>query len=38
VYKKISLQAYVQDNFVNEPASGRQQNDLRIVSGLKYKF
>jgi putative salt-induced outer membrane protein YdiY len=38
VYKKISLQAYLQDNFVNEPAPGRQQNDLRIVSGLKYKF
>jgi putative salt-induced outer membrane protein YdiY len=38
VFKKISLQAYVQDNFVNQPAPGRQQNDLRIVSGLKYKF
>ena len=38
VTKKISLQAYAQDNFVNEPAAGRQQNDLRIVSGLKYKF
>jgi putative salt-induced outer membrane protein YdiY len=38
VYKKISLQVYAQDNFVNEPAAGRQQNDLRIVSGLKYKF
>ena len=38
VSKKISLQAFVQDNFVNEPALGRQQNDLRIVSGLKYKF
>jgi putative salt-induced outer membrane protein YdiY len=38
VTKKVSLQAYAQDNFVNEPAPGRQQNDLRIVSGLKYKF
>ena len=38
VSKKISLQAYVQDNFINEPAPGRQQNDLQIVSGLKYKF
>jgi putative salt-induced outer membrane protein YdiY len=38
VYKKISLQVYLQDNFVNEPAPERQQNDLRIVSGLKYKF
>lgn len=38
VSKKISLQAYVQDNFINEPAPGRQQNDVQIVSGLKYKF
>jgi putative salt-induced outer membrane protein YdiY len=38
VTKKISLQAYLQDNFVNEPASDRQQNDLKIISGLKYKF
>ena len=38
ISKKISLQACLQDNFVNEPAPGRQQNDLKIVSGLKYKF
>jgi putative salt-induced outer membrane protein YdiY len=38
VTKKVSLQAYVQDNFVNEPAPGRQQNDLKLISGLKYKF
>jgi putative salt-induced outer membrane protein YdiY len=38
VTKTISLQAFLLDNFVNEPASGRQQNDLKIVSGLKYKF
>ena len=38
VSKKVSLQAYAQDNYLNEPAAGRQQNDLRIISGLKYKF
>jgi putative salt-induced outer membrane protein YdiY len=38
VFKKISLQVCLQDNFINEPAPGRQQNDLKIVSGLKYKF
>ena len=38
VTKKISLQAYVQDSYLNEPAPDRQQNDLKIVSGLKYKF
>ena len=38
ISKKVSLQISLQDNFVNEPAPGRQQNDLRIVSGLKYRF
>ena len=36
--KKLSLQTFVVDNFINEPASGRLQNDVKIVSGLKYKF
>jgi putative salt-induced outer membrane protein YdiY len=38
ISKNVSLQTVVQDNFVNEPAPGRHQNDLKIVSGLKYKF
>ena len=38
IYKKISLQAILQDSFVNQPAPGRDQNDLKIISGLKYKF
>jgi putative salt-induced outer membrane protein YdiY len=38
ISKKLSLQACLQDNFINEPAPGRQQNDLKLVSGLKYKF
>lgn len=38
IYKKVSLQAILQDNFVNQPAPGRDQNDLKIISGLKYKF
>jgi len=38
ISKNVSLQTVLQDNFVNEPAPGRQQNDLQIVSGLKYKF
>jgi putative salt-induced outer membrane protein YdiY len=36
--KKLSLQTYVVDNYNNEPAGGRQKNDVKIVSGLKYKF
>ena len=36
--KKLSLQTFVVDNFVNQPAAGRQQNDVKLVSGMKYKF
>lgn len=36
--KKLSLQTFVVDNYINEPAAGRQQNDVKLVSGLKYKF
>jgi putative salt-induced outer membrane protein YdiY len=36
--KKLSLQTFVVDNFNNQPAGGRQKNDVKLVSGLKYKF
>jgi len=36
--KTISLRLSVQDNFVNEPAPGRKDNDVKIISGLVYKF
>lgn len=36
--KKISLRTVLQDNFINVPAPGRQQNDLKLTSGLVYKF
>jgi len=36
--KKLSLQTFVVDNYNNQPAAGRQQNDVKLVSGLKYKF
>lgn len=35
---KFSLQTYLQDNFANQPAAGREKNDLKLVSGIKYKF
>jgi putative salt-induced outer membrane protein len=38
ISKKVSLQAILQDSFVSQPAPGRDQNDLKIISGLKYKF
>jgi putative salt-induced outer membrane protein YdiY len=36
--KKLSLQTFAVDNYNNEPAGGHQKNDVKIVSGLKYKF
>ncbi len=36
--KTLSLRATVQDNFVNQPAAGRRKNDVKIISGLVYKF
>ena len=36
--KKLSLRAYLQDTFDNEPAPGRKQNDLKLVTALAYKF
>jgi putative salt-induced outer membrane protein len=36
--KKLSLQTYLQDTFHSEPVAGRQQNDLKLVAGVKYKF
>lgn len=38
ISKKLSLQTFVVDNYINEPAVGRQKNDIKLVSGLKYKF
>ncbi|MGH7953862.1 MAG: DUF481 domain-containing protein [Limisphaerales bacterium] len=36
--KKLSLQTYVDDNFNNRPAAGRQKNDVKLVSGIVYTF
>jgi len=38
VAKNLSLQAYVDDNFDSEPAAGRKKNDVKLVSGVSYKF
>ncbi len=35
---KLSTRLTIQDNFRNEPAPGRRQNDVRILAGLSYKF
>jgi len=34
----ISLKTYLVDNFNNEPAAGRQKNDVKLISGISYKF
>jgi putative salt-induced outer membrane protein YdiY len=35
---KLSLQTYLDDNFANAPAPGYKDNDLKLVSGLVFKF
>jgi len=34
----ISLKTYLVDNFNNEPAAGREKNDVKLISGISYKF
>jgi len=36
--RKISLRTVLRDNFINLPAPGRKQNDLKLISGVVYKF
>jgi putative salt-induced outer membrane protein YdiY len=36
--KTFSLLTYLQDNYDNEPASGRKNNDLKLVAALGAKF
>ena len=38
ISKRLSLRTVVQDNFANDPAPGRKDNDIKLVSGLAYKF
>lgn len=38
ISKNLSLQAYVDDNYNSEPASGRKKNDVKLVSAIAYSF
>jgi putative salt-induced outer membrane protein YdiY len=38
ITKTLGLQVYLQDNYVNLPAPGLKDNDVRLVSGVAYKF
>lgn len=34
----LSLRAVIQDNYDNQPAIGRDSNDLRLITGVSYSF
>ena len=36
--EKLSLRGVFQDIYDNEPAPGRKQNDMKIITSLAYKF
>jgi putative salt-induced outer membrane protein YdiY len=36
--KTFSLRVTLQDNFINQAAPGRKSNDVKLISGLVYKF
>ena len=38
IYKQVSLQVCLDDNFNSQPALGLKRNDVKIVSGISYKF
>ena len=38
ITKRLSLRTVVDDNFANVPAPGRRDNDVKLISGLAYKF
>jgi putative salt-induced outer membrane protein YdiY len=38
LYKNVDLQVYLDDNFNSQPAAGFRRNDVKLVSGVTYKF
>jgi len=38
LYRDLSLQVYMDDNFNSQPAPGFRRNDVKLVSGISYKF
>jgi putative salt-induced outer membrane protein YdiY len=38
LYKNVSLQICLDDNFNSQPAVGRKRNDVKLVSGITYNF
>ena len=38
ITRRLSLRTVVDDDYANVPAPGRKNNDLKLISGLAYKF
>lgn len=38
ISKSLSLKTFLDDTYQSEPAAGHYRNDIKIVSGLSYKF
>ena len=38
ISKSVNLRAYLQDTYRSEPATGAEENDLKLVAGVQYKF
>lgn len=38
ITKNMELSIVLQDNYVNQPAAGRKCNDVKLISGVTYKF
>jgi putative salt-induced outer membrane protein YdiY len=38
ITKQVSLRAVLQDNYNSQPARGRKANDVRLITGIAYKF
>jgi putative salt-induced outer membrane protein YdiY len=38
LYKNVDIQVYLDDNFNSQPAAGFRRNDVKLVSGVTYKF
>jgi putative salt-induced outer membrane protein YdiY len=36
--ERLSLRVFAQDTYDNQPAAGRQENDLKMVTAVAYKF
>jgi len=38
ITQQVSLRAVLQDNYNSQPARGRKANDVRLITGVAYKF